>query len=180
MGTGRGFAQEVDAITVARARRGDPAALDALYRCFGSAAYTLALRLTGRRDAAEDVVQEAFVKAIEKIRGFRGDAPVGAWLKRLVANAAIDRLRADRRLVDGDAVAEPATEDALAERHDALGLLSRMPAAARTVLVLHAIEGYSHAELAELFGRSESYSKSILSRATQRLRAALETEEAQA
>lgn len=180
MTTARGFAQEIDELTLARARRGDPEAFEALYRVFASAAFTLALRLTGRRDAAEDVVQEAFLKALEKLEGFRGEAPVGAWLKRLVANAAIDRLRSDKRLVDGEHVAEPGSEDFTAERHDALGLLGRLAPAARAVLVLHAVEGYSHAEMAQMFDRSESYSKSILSRAVQRLREALEHEEAKA
>lgn len=178
MTTPTGFAVEVDAITLARARRGDRDAFATLYDRYARAAYTLALRLTGKPDAAQDVVQEAFVKAMEKLGGFRGEAPFGAWLKRLVANAAIDRLRAEKRLVDGvdsllDEVVPPSAED----QHEALGLLSRLSPTARSVLVLHALEGYSHTEMGELFGKSESYSKSILSRSVQKLRQVLEQEE---
>jgi RNA polymerase sigma-70 factor (ECF subfamily) len=179
MGLATGFGLELDALTLERARRGERAAFAALYDRYSRAAYTLALRLTGRADAAEDVVQEAFIKAMERIGSYRGEAPFGAWLKRLVANAAIDRLRLDRRWVDGDDAALEEPVAAMAEqRHEALGLLARLAPAARSVLVLHELEGYSHAEMAQLFGRSESWSKSLLSRAIARLRQSLEQEQA--
>lgn len=117
------------------------------------------------------------MKAMEKLGSFRGDAPFGAWLKRLVANCSIDRLRADKRWVEGDAetLLLPA-ESGADTQIEAMGLLARMTPTARSALVLHAIEGYNHAELAELFGKSESYSKSLLSRAIGRLRGLLDAE----
>jgi RNA polymerase sigma factor (sigma-70 family) len=171
-----GFGAEIDALVLARARRGDGAAFEQIYRRYGRSAYSLALRLCGRRDVAEDVVQEAFLKAMEKLSSYRGDAPFGAWLKRLVANCAIDRLRVERRWVDPDfaAIPEPHHDSGSEAQVEALGLLSRMSAPARAALVLHELEGYSHTELAALFGRSESYSKSLLSRAIARLRALLD------
>ena len=179
MNAASGFGLELDALTLERARRGERPAFAAVYDRYGRAAYTLALRLTGRSDAAEDVVQEAFIKAMERIGSYRGDAPFGAWLKRLVANAAIDRLRVDRRWVEGDESLLEEPVAAMAEqRHEALGLLARLPPAARSVLVLHELEGYSHTEMAALFGRSESWSKSVLSRAIARLRQHLEQEQA--
>lgn len=172
-----GFGADLDALTLARARRGDAHAFEAIYRRYSRAAYTLALRLTARPDVAEDVVQDAFMKAMEKLGGFRGDAPFGAWLKRLVANCAIDRLRGDKRWVDGDAESLLSPAESRADSQlEALGLLARLTAPARTALVLHAIEGYNHAELAALFGKSESYSKSLLSRALGRLRNMLDAE----
>ena len=171
-----GFGAELDEVTLARARRGDGAAFESIYRCYSRPAYTLALRLCGRPDLAEDVVQEAFLKAMEKLASYRGEAPFGAWLKRLVANSAIDRLRAERRWVDPEfaGVGEPQQDAGSEAQVEALGLLSRMSAPARAALVLHELEGYSHTELAALFGRSESYSKSLLSRAIARLRGLLE------
>jgi RNA polymerase sigma-70 factor, ECF subfamily len=167
-----GFAAEIDEVTLARAQRGDGVAFEIIYR--------RALRLCGRADVAEDVVQEAFLKAMEKLSGFRGDAPFGAWLKRLVANSAIDRLRAERRWVDGETgTPEPQQEASSESQAEALGLLARMSAPARAALVLHELEGYSHTELATLFGRSESYSKSLLSRSIARLRGLLAREDAQ-
>lgn len=173
-----GFGAALDELTLARARRGDDAAFEAIYRCYARAAFSLALRLCGRPDLAEDVVQEAFLKAMEKLASYRGEAPFGAWLKRLVANSAIDRLRLERRWVDAEfaGIAEPQQEASSEAQVEALGLLSRMSAPARAALVLHELEGYSHTELAALFGRSESYSKSLLSRAIARLRGLLELE----
>lgn len=154
-----------------RARRGEPEAFDRLYRQHARAAYTLALRVTGRPDQAEDVVQDAFLKAFESIARFRGDAPFGAWLKRLVVNAAIDRVRAQRRRPGDDAALEHIEAADLAPDRslDALGLLARLSHAARMVVVLHELEGFSHTEIAAGFGRSESWSKSLLARARARL-----------
>ncbi len=97
-----------------------------------------------------------------------------------MANSAIDRLRSERRWVDADftVIAEPQQEAGSEAQAEALGLLARMSAPARAALVLHELEGYSHLELAALYGRSESYSKSLLSRAILRLRDLLEPEAA--
>lgn len=170
-----GFAQDVDAMLLARAQRGDMAAFAAVYARFGRPCYGLALRLVGSAPQAEDLVQEVFLKLIETIRSYRGDAPFGAWLKRMTVNAAIDQLRGRKRFaeVDPDAMfAQLAAADTgIAQSIDATALLQRLPARARAVVVLHEVEGYTHAEIAALFGQSESYSKSILARALQRLQA---------
>ncbi len=172
-----GFAQQVDAMILVRAQRGDMQAFASIYSTYGRACYGLALRLTTNAAQAEDLVQEVFLKLIENIRSYRGDAPFGAWLKRLTVNAAIDLLRQRKRLVDGDpdvlfADIETA-EVSAAENVDAWAILRRLPPRARAIVVLHQVEGYTHAEIATLFGQSESYSKSILSRALQRLQVAV-------
>lgn len=175
---GQGFGLPLDSITLERARRGDMRAFEAIYAAYGKACYNLALRILGEPAAAEDIVQDVFLKLMDTIGGFRGDAPFGAWLKRMAANATIDRLRLDRRqgIDDPDALfatlgaADPPADAVV----DAWTLLQRLPARARAVIVLHQMEGYTHRELAELFGQTESYSKSVLSRALQRLHATLE------
>jgi RNA polymerase sigma-70 factor (ECF subfamily) len=170
-----GFAQLVDAALLARAQRGDMQAFAGLYTHFGQPCYGLALRLTGNATHAEDLVQEVFLKLIQTIASYRGDAPFGAWLKRMTVNAAIDQLRARKRYAETDPDAMFATlaaPDASAAPHlDAQALLQRLPARARAVVVLHELEGYTHTEIGALFGQSESYSKSILARALQRLHA---------
>jgi len=168
---GAGFAQRVDAAMLARAQRGDMQAFANLYTLFGRSCFNLALRILGNRAQAEDLVQEVFLKMIGTIRGYRGDAPFGSWLKRLTVNAIIDQLRGQRHDADIDAeavelAAEPANTAAAV---DAWSLLQRLPPRARAVLLLHEFEGYTHAELAAVFGQSESYSKSILARALKRL-----------
>lgn len=132
------------------------------------------MRILGNRAQAEDLVQEVFLKMFSAIRGYRGDAPFGSWLKRMTVNAIIDQLRGQRHESGADALElaanQPASEsDVAATALDAWTLLQRLPPRARAVLVLHEFEGYTHGELAELFGQSESYSKSILARALKRL-----------
>lgn len=169
-----GFAQLVDEMTLARARRGDVAAHATLYRTYARPCYTLAMRVLGSSAAAEDIVQDVFLKLMDAIRQYRGDAPFGAWLKRMTVNAAIDQLRSQRHIDPDDPellfanAAEPGNTLA-ADAYDAMGLLQRLPPRARLILVLHELEGYTHKELAELFGQTESYSKSILSRSLRRL-----------
>jgi len=172
--SGAGFAQDVDAMTLVRAQRGDMQAFASLYQRFGRPCFNLALRVLGNRPQAEDLVQEVFLKMIGAIRSYRGDAPFGAWLKRMAVNATIDQLRSRRHAADEDSDSLPAqmaavdTRDATASI-DAWSLLQRLPARARAVLVLHEFEGYTHTELAGMFGQSESYSKSILARALKQL-----------
>jgi RNA polymerase sigma-70 factor (ECF subfamily) len=171
-----GFALVLDASVLARAQRGDRAAFEAVYRAYARPAFGLALRVLGRAATAEDVVHDAFLRGFERIGSYRGDAPFGAWVKRLVLNAAIDRLRSERRWA-GDAEAVDALQDGRedpAPLLDAQGLLARLAPRARTVVWLHEMEGWSHQEIAVRFRQSESWSKSILARSLQRLRAAQE------
>lgn len=163
--------------TLEAARRGDRAALAELFRLYARPAYNLAVRMLGDAMSAEDVVQDVFERLGRDLAGYRGDAPFGAWLRRAVANAAIDEIRR-RQWLDRDTAVEDRVEpDGLGgvdeQAIDAWRLLGRLPPAARAALVLHAVEGFTHAEMAELFGRSESYSKSLISRALARLRGAL-------
>lgn len=168
-----GFGLELDRVTLERARRGEMTAFAAIYERFGGACYNLALRVLGEPAAAEDIVQEIFLKLMGSLRGFRGDAPFGAWLKRMTANATIDALRAHQRFRDEDPdalfEAMPAPAADAEDRADAWSMLMRLPPRARAVVILHEVEGYTHREMAELFGQSESYSKSILARALKRL-----------
>ena len=170
---GAGFAQDVEAMTLARAQRGDMQAFATLYERFGRPCFSLALRMLGQRQHAEDLVQEVFLKMMDTIRSYRGDAPFGAWLKRLSVNACIDHLRRQRGFVEDnpeDQLAHIAGEaNEASTMVDAWSLLSRLSPRSRAVLVLHEFEGYTHSELATLFGQSESYSKSILARALGRL-----------
>lgn len=168
------FHAAIDPALVARAARGEAAALAGLYTHYKRASYTLALRMLGDPAAAEDVVHDVFARLLVALRRFRGEAPFGAWLRRLVANAAIDELRRRRwlSLEEPPTLAELPAVGALPERHaEAWQLLRRLSPRARAVVVLHELEGYTHRELAELFGQSESFSKSILARALHRLSA---------
>lgn len=164
-----------DAVLVAQAKAGKSDALAGLYRRHARALYTLALRMTANPATAEDMVQEAFLRAAGALPGFRGDAPVGVWLKRLVANAVIDHLRKQRPEVAAesiDTMAAIAVSPGAAM--DAIGLLRRLAPDARSVVLLHEMEGYSHPEIAAMFGKTASWSKTVLARSIARLHAWLE------
>lgn len=173
------FYAPLDALTLRRAQRGERAAFAEIYECYKRPCFTLALRVLGEAAASEDVVQEVFVRLFDAIRRFRGDAPFGAWLRRMVANATIDELRRRRWLETDDGLdaraITPGASELPEHQLETWQMLMRLPPRARAVLVLHEIEGYTHKELAALFGQSESYSKSILARALARLQTTLDT-----
>jgi RNA polymerase sigma factor (sigma-70 family) len=124
------------------------------------------------------VTQDAFITAFRKIRQFRGDAPFWGWLRRVVVNHAISTLR--RR----PAVHELEYQEyqaATAAQQEQVGLAMDLEAALaaldredRAVVWLHDVEGYGHQEIADMFGMTESFSKTRLSRARARLRALLQ------
>jgi len=174
-----GFQQHVDPDLIARLQHGDLAAFEAVYRQFERAAWTLALRLTGRADVAHEVLQEALLKAFERAGQYRGDAPFAMWLRKLVVNEALMQLRherlhmievfADDHADDGAPVPWVLVDAAVLDH-----ALNRLPDTARAVLWLYHVEGCTHVEIAEQFGRSVSFSKSQLARATRRLRQLLQ------
>jgi RNA polymerase sigma factor (sigma-70 family) len=182
-------------ILISRARKGDLEALEGLYRAYEVPVYTMARRLCRRPEDAEEVVQETFMEMVGKIGGFRGEAPFLHWIRRIAANKAISRIRklsvrGSERPLEGDWEAEALGDSpelfsaGQAEPHQAMDLeraLSKLSDTARSVLWLHDVEGYTHEEIAAMMSRTQSFSKSQLSRAHERLRALLggekETEE---
>ncbi|MCB1602194.1 MAG: sigma-70 family RNA polymerase sigma factor [Xanthomonadales bacterium] len=156
---------------LAQARAGDHAAFAALYLRHSAAVFTLALRLSGCRSQAEDLTQETFLRALRGLAGFRDGAALGPWLKRITANLAIDQQRRERPTVELDEIPElPADGDDRGRALDLAAVMAELPPMTRSVLWLVLMEGWSHKELAERYGRSESWSKSLLSRAVARLK----------
>ena len=172
-----------DAGLVERAREGDRVAFEDLYRRHRNRIYALMWRLCGGDHAlAEDMLQEAFVRAWQKLDTFRGDSRFGTWLHSLSANVALsDRRSRVRRLsreTELDLAAErkaTGEKDVYAgQRMDLEQAISRLPERARTVLVLFDIEGYSHAEIARIAGMAVGSSKAQLHRARKLVREELE------
>jgi len=163
---------------VRRARWGDGAAFEALYSRHARAVHALALRLTGDPAAAEDVTQDTFLQLLRFLGRMAPDRPLRPWLKRVAANAAIDRLRRARRTVELEQETQWSEQEPMpGEGRDSLGLLQRFPPLVRTVVWLQVVEGWTHRELGERFGRSESWSKSLVSRTLSRLREMIEAGE---
>lgn len=171
---GSGFDIYIDEMTLAGAKRGDMRACEKIYRSYHGPAYTLAVRICKCRELARDVTQEAFITAFKRVHQFRGDAPFWGWLRRVVINHAISSLR---KLPRHDAVE---LEDYMAYTsgdQDGLGLamdlsqaLEQLSDEDRIVVWLHDVEGYKHREIAQMAGKTESYSKTRLNRARARLR----------
>ncbi len=171
---------EIDAGIVKRAARGDAHAHEIIYRAFAAPVYSLCLRFTRVPAQAEDLVQETFIEVMRSIARFRGEASLGTWIRRIAVSKALMFLRsawtargqslgedfADT-VAAGESAGTAAAPDAALDLDSAL---ARLPAVARTVVWLHDVEGFTHKEIAELMGRTESFSKSQLSRAYQRLR----------
>ena len=132
----------------------------------------LATMLLRDQSRAEDIVQETFLRMFGFLSGLRENTPLRPWLKRVAANLAIDRLR--RQQHPGTDMALAALADTAsaspADAADADTLLRRLPPLARTVVWLHEMEGWSHEDLGRRFGRTASWSKSLMSRSLARLR----------
>jgi RNA polymerase sigma-70 factor (ECF subfamily) len=123
---------------------------------------------------AKDVTQEAFIAAFKRIHQFRGDAPFWGWLRRVIVNHAISALR---RLPRHDAVElqdymapRAGDQESMGQCMDLEQALEQLCDEDRMVVWLHDVEGYKHREIAQLVGKTESYSKTRLNRARSKLR----------
>ena len=164
---------EADLIKAACA--GDRVAMSALYRQHAGRVYSVVRRLVGDDDLADDVSQDAWVRAFEKLHLFRGDAAFGTWMHRLAVNAALNRLRRSNRRTEVEGSAEirpPAsrTDDVVLNQRVLAQALDRLPDGYRNVLVLHDVEGLKHEEIARKLGIATGTSKSQLHKARARMR----------
>lgn len=173
-----------DSECVTRAVNGDPRAFEQLYRRHVGRVLGLCLRLVdGDRAKAEQHVQDAFVRAWEKLPGFRGDAQFSTWLHRLTVNLVLGEHRLLKRWVTFEESGSDADDDVssnapmsdhpqqrVGERLDLERALARLPKGARTVLMLYDVEGYAHEEIAELTGIAVGTSKAQLHRARKLMR----------
>jgi RNA polymerase sigma-70 factor (ECF subfamily) len=172
---------ESDALLVARVRRGDRAAAEALAQRWLRACRAVALAVTRNEADADDVCQDAFMTAIERIDDCREPARFGAWLMRIARNRATDQLRARARPVlslDGMEIeSTDASPQRQAERGDArerlLAALGELPQERREVLLLHDLEGWTHREIAERMGLPPGTVRSHLHHARRRMRTLL-------
>jgi RNA polymerase sigma factor (sigma-70 family) len=180
------FQIEVPDLVLARARRGDARALETIYRAFERPAYTLALRIVGDRESAREVMHDAMLRLIERIGQFRGNAPFWGWLRQIVVNEALMRLRRERGAAfeDIDEREELTGEGPppwmLADAARLERALNDLPPLTRSVLWLYHVEEYTHQEIAEMTGKSVSFSKSQVARGACRLRRLLDRQEKEA
>jgi RNA polymerase sigma-70 factor, ECF subfamily len=155
----------------------DESAFTRLYDAHTPALYRLALRmLGGDASAAEDVVQEAWIRAVERMESFRGDSAIRTWLSGFVVRIAQEAMRAPVQLEERDLELMASDDRRLTGAVDRVDLeraIAALPPGFRSVLVLHDVEGRTHDEIADLLGIVVGTSKSQLARARAALRLAL-------
>ncbi len=167
---------QADADLVRRAAAGDVRAFEALYRRHAGRVHGAVWRLSGMNEArAEELTQEAFVRAWQKLGSFRFESAFTTWLHRLAVNVALMDLRSrDPEDTVGDealeAAADPHPPFCAGERADLEQAVAKLPPRARAVLVLHDIEGWKHEEIGRELGMAVGSSKAHLHRARALLR----------
>jgi RNA polymerase sigma-70 factor (ECF subfamily) len=165
---------------VDRAAKGDVEAFEELYRENVGRVYLLCMRMCGDPSHAEELTQEAFVRAWTKLGSFRGASRFSTWLHRVTVNVVLgDRrstMRRETRVRPAGGELSPelmAAEPPPGQTLDLERSIAALPEGARTVFVLHDVEGYRHQEIADLTGLAVGTSKAQLHRARKLLRKAL-------
>lgn len=181
------FDLNVDVSLIHEAQQGNLTAHESLFKLFSRPTFNLALRFCNQREIAEDILQDTFVKVLKNIRTFKCEAPFGMWLRQIAVNEALMHLRHKRLLPDllnediSDTLSNVIDFGYLHGEHDQEAnnvqvhatlerVLAQLPAQTRVALWLKEVEGYSHKEIAQLMGKSESFSKSLVARAFKRLK----------
>jgi RNA polymerase sigma factor (sigma-70 family) len=165
----------LDDVSIQRAKTGDLDALESVYRAYEHTVYSVARRICRAPEDAEDVMQETFLEICKSIPNFRGtgSGSLAGWVKRIAASKALMKIRREKyrdtdELHEDTAPSKKGTDVAL--RMDLDAAIQRLSDTARAVVWLHDVEGYTHEDIAELMGKTVSFSKSQLSRAHARLR----------
>jgi len=154
-----------------RCGAGDEGAFTEVYRLFSRPLYGTALRMLRRSDEAEDAVQDAFLTFYRQAATLRA-ANLGGWLHRVTVNRCIDQIRKRQRRGEVE-LFEDGARPARGQHVDLERAIQGLPDRARTVFVLHDVEGFKHREVAEMLEIAEGTSKSQLFRAREMLREAL-------
>ena len=160
---------------VLRAQQGDVDAFEQIYRASAPAVYAVCRRMVDNDDDARELLQDAFVRAWERLTQFRGQSSIDTWLHRVAVNVVLEHLRRAKRdsarLVstdddDGFGSTPPVSLDS---QMDLATALDTLPPGARSVFVLHDIEGYSHEEIGQMLGLAPGTARAQLWRARRAL-----------
>jgi RNA polymerase sigma-70 factor, ECF subfamily len=167
-----------DSSDVALAASGDRRAFERLYRSHVNRVFAVCARMVSDRTHAEELTQDVFVRAWDKLALFRGESAFGTWLHRLAVNVVLNARKSEGRHRsrfedDGDTIDDLPQGGAVSLPGAAIDLeaaIASLPPGARRVFVLHDVEGYKHEEIAEMLGITAGGSKAQLHRARHLLR----------
>ncbi|MBI4646133.1 MAG: sigma-70 family RNA polymerase sigma factor [Bacteroidia bacterium] len=161
-----------------KCRKGDYKAQFEIYKLYYKAMYNTSLRIVNDKLEAEDIMQESFLSAFEKLSTYRGDVSFGAWLKRIVINQSLDFFKKKKVVlnpIDGyDFIAEQDTDKEPEEimqikAEQIKQAINSLPERYKLILTLYLLEGYDHDEIAEILKITNSTSRAQLTRAKQKL-----------
>jgi len=162
---------------IERARGGDVEAFESLYRTYAGRVYAVCRRFAGDESRAEDCTQEVFLRLWQRLDSFQGQSAFFSWLYRMTVNICIDHTRAEARRggrVSGDelldTLPEPRPVSNPAGKLDLESGIDALPPGARTVFVLHDVEGYRHEDIANMTGLASGTCRAQLHRARRLLR----------
>jgi len=177
--------QNIHQDIIDRCRKGEQKAQFQLYKLYYKAMYNTSFRIVNDRMEAEDIMQEAFLKAFDKIHTYSGRVSFGAWLKRIVVNHSLDELK--KKKLDFESVEDNHHSQKLREEKEEddetevtykidqiRDTINELPEGYRIVLSLYLLEGYDHEEIGEILGVSSSTSRSQYTRAKKKLKQELE------
>ena len=157
---------------VRRAQSGDTKAFEQLYREHVGRVYAVCLRMMADSTKAEELTQDVFVRAWQVLPSFRGDAAFSSWLHRVAVNVVLVYLRTERRresrvstVEDLETLEQANLGNPTGEKIDLERAIAQLPSQARTIFVLHDIEGFKHEEIAEQLGLATGTCKAQLHRA---------------
>jgi RNA polymerase sigma factor (sigma-70 family) len=160
-------------------KTGDQKAQFQIYKLYYKAMFNTSLRIVSDTMEAEDIMQESFLSAFEKIESYSGTVSFGAWLKKIVINRSLDALNRRKAIFEDIEVHSGIRDDSGDDRtqkeeidvrvEEVKEAIERLPDGYRIILSLYLLEGYDHDEIAEILSITSSTSRSQLSRAKQKL-----------
>lgn len=163
-----------------RAVAGDEHAFESIYRANAARVFGVCLRMSGTRERASELTQDVFVHVWRQLGSWRGDSALSSWIHRVAVNLVLSNVRGEKRRLTHempeDAMGYESAESREPKAEHRLDLekaIAGLPRGARTVFVLHDVEGYQHAEIAKMTGTAEGTCRAQLHRARRLLMEAL-------
>ena len=170
-----------EAELIDQCKKGKRASQKALYDLYCQKMLVVCMRYAKSVEAAEDILQEGFIKVFQHVKNFRGESSLRTWITRIMINTALNANRKKLYLypmVDVEDVKIPSQDSGIDQLHfnQLVEMIQNLPAGCQAVFNMYAIDGYGHKEIAEQLGISEGTSKSQYSRARQLLQRMIEIE----
>ena len=158
----------------------DRRAEKALYDRFSGQMYAICIRYMKDQQEAEDVFQEGMIKVYNKLNTWKGEGPLGGWMRQIFIHCALNQIKTNQKhfMQDIDSIFPPENQEiniiSQLQTDAILKLIQQLPIGYRTVFNLFSIEGYSHAEIAAMLGVTESTSKTQFLKAKAKLKNLIE------